>query len=580
MEYKFINRKGVTFLTSVISFLFLMVMFQITVYAKEQSITKGITIGDIDVSGMTQEEAMNSATAYIDSFLSQSIELDVDGNKVVVTAGELGYYWKNTDIVKDAAAHCSKGNVIERYKEAKDIEKKGIKYEFELDIDDEAMKNTINETCGQYNIPHVNASLTRVESGFTISKESSGRMIDMDKTVEDIHNYLLNEWNGSSAKQVVTVVDDNPVATVEDCERVKDLLGSYTTYFSTGSGNYNRNKNMENGIIFLNGITLCQGETMSVNSFLEPWTEDNGWLNAGTYVNGRVEDSLGGGICQVSTTLYNAVLLAELEIVERYNHSMSVGYVPLSMDAALAGTWKDLKVKNDTDTPIYIEGIYNPAGSLTFNIYGEETRPSNRRVEYVSETLSTVPSNEIIKQDPGLPSGYRAVTSSGHTGYTARLLKRVYVDNVLQSEEVVNKSSYSPSPTYVTIGTGAVPEPETPAEPQTPAVPQTPTTPQTPATPQTPTTPQTTTAQPSSAQGSSSGTQTGNTGAQQGANSSKPPTQQGASSSNSTAAQQGANSSKPPTQQGASSSNSTAAQQGANSSKPPTQQGANSSIPR
>ncbi|MDE7430836.1 MAG: VanW family protein [Lachnospiraceae bacterium] len=561
MEYTFIKNKANMLFTFVISFLFLMVMFQITVYAKDESITKGITIGDIDVSGMTQEEAMNSAAAYMDSFISQNIELDVDGNKVNVTAGELGYYWKNTDIVEEAALQCSEGNVLERYKQAKDIEKKGLHYEFELDVNDEVMKNTIDDKCGRYNIPHVNAKLTREGNGFTISKESSGRMIDMDKTVSDLHNYLLNDWDGGSVKQVVTVVDDNPVATVADCEKVKDLIGSFTTNFTTGSGNYNRNKNMENGINLLNGITLCQGETMSVNSFLEPWTEDNGWLNAGTYVNGKVEDSLGGGICQVSTTLYNAVLNAELEVVERFNHSMSVGYVKLSMDAALAGTWKDLKIKNNTDTPIYIEGIYNPSGSLTFNIYGVETRPANRRIEYVSETLSTVPSSEIVKQDPSLPAGYRKVTSSGHTGYTARLLKRVYIDGNLESETVVNRSSYSPSPTYVTIGTGAVPEPPTeqvpPAEPQTPEVPAEPQTPAVPA--------QVSPTQPTPAQGGNSGTQSGSTGTgnsssgtQQG-NSSKPNTSQQGSSSKPNTSQQGV-SNKPNTSQSGTGSRPSTAQ--------------------
>lgn len=543
MEYKIFKNKAVILSAFVISFLFLMFCFQNNVYAKDKSITKGITIGNIDVSGMTEEEAMNRAAEYIASFTSQNIELDVDGNKVNVTAGELGYYWKNTEIITDAAMHCSEGNVIERYKEAKDIEKNGIQYEFELDVNDEVMRNTINEKCGKYNIPHVNAKLTKTGSGFTISQESSGRMIDMDKTVSDLHAYLLNEWDGSSAKQMVTVVDDNPVATVADCERVKDLLGSFTTKFTTGSGNYNRNKNMENGIVLLNGITLCQGETMSVNSFLEPWTEDNGWLDAGTYVNGKVEDSLGGGICQVSTTLYNAVLNAELEIVERYNHSMSVGYVPLSMDAALAGTWKDLKIKNNTDTPIYIEGIYNASGSITFNIYGEETRPANRRVEYVSETLSTIPSSEIVKQDPSLPSGYRKVTSSGHTGYKARLWKKVYVDGVLQSEEVINKSSYSPSPTYVTVGTGVVQTTETPTT-QT-VVPETPSEPET-------TAPVQTTPEQPAQQGGSSGTQTENTGTT-GSNTSG--TQQGNTGGDSSGVQDNGGSSQTGTQQSGIGSN-------------------------
>ena len=458
------NKAIVIFMTVVC--VILLALFNVNVYAKDTTITKGITIGDIDVNGMTKDEAMNKANEYINSFTSKKIVLDVDGHKVEVTAGELGYYWKNTDIVDKAAEYCTEGDVISRYKEAKDIEKTGIKYEFEVDVNDEIMTNTINEKCGEYNIPHINAQLTKTGSSFTISQESSGRMIDMDTTVNAIHTFLLGEWNGTDSDFTVTVVDDNPIATVEDCEKVKDLLGTYTTKFSTGGSNYNRNKNMENGMELLNGITICQGETISANSFLEPWTESNGWKEAGTYVNGKVENSLGGGICQVSTTLYNAALLAEVEIVERYNHSMSVGYVPLSMDAALAGTWKDLKLKNNTDTPIYIEAIYDASGKLTFNIYGAETRPSNRTIEYVSETMSTIPSSQIVTENPSLPAGYRAVTSSGHTGSTARLLKRVYIDGVLQSEDVINKSSYASSPTYVTIGTGAAQEPE-PQEPDT-----------------------------------------------------------------------------------------------------------------
>ena len=446
-----------------ITLLTLNICFETKTFAKESTIPKGVTIGEIDLSGMTEQEAYAKVNDYIKSFTSPVVELEVDGNNVSVTVEELGFYWKNTGVIKEAVSFCEEGNVIERYKTAKDIEKKKVSYEFELDVNDEIMTNTINEKCGMYNIPHVNAKLLRVNGAFEITKEKAGKLIDLETNVNEIHDYLLNEWDGKSGfSREIKMVVDEPVATVEDCKRVDALLGTYTTTFSGGSGNYHRNKNMENGVNKLNAITLCQGEVLSVNSYLEPWTSGNGWHPAGTYVNGRVENSLGGGICQVSTTLYVAMLNAEIEIAERYAHSMSVGYVPLSMDAALAGTWKDLKVRNNTDTPIYIEAIYNPAGKITFNIYGKETRPANRKVEYKSEVLSTTPSSEIIKENPDLPTGYRAVTSSGHNGYKARLLKRVYVDGVLQSEEVVNKSSYASSPTYVTVGTGTVVAPETP----------------------------------------------------------------------------------------------------------------------
>ena len=94
-------------------------------------------------------------------------------------------------------------------------------------------------------------------------------------------------------------------------------------------------------------MVLYPGDTFSAYEVVSPFTEENGYYMAGSYLNGKVVDSLGGGICQVSTTLYNAVLLAELEIVERAPHSMIVNYVEPSSDAAIAGTYKDFKFKND-----------------------------------------------------------------------------------------------------------------------------------------------------------------------------------------------------------------------------------------
>ena len=111
---------------------------------------------------------------------------------------------------------------------------------------------------------------------------------------------------------------------------------------------------------------------------------DSGYAMAGSYLNGEVVDSMGGGICQVSTTLYNAVLRAELNVTERSPHSMTVHYVDLSEDAAIAGTYKDLKFVNSTEYPIYIEGYTTSDKKITFNIYGKETRDKNRTISFES----------------------------------------------------------------------------------------------------------------------------------------------------------------------------------------------------
>lgn len=171
-------------------------------------------------------------------------------------------------------------------------------------------------------------------------------------------------------------------------------------------------------------------------------------------MNGKVVDSLGGGICQVSTTLYNAVLKAELEVTERHNHSMIVGYVDPSADAAIAeSAGKDFKFVNNTEYPIYIEG-YTKDKNVTFNIYGKETRAENRKVRYESEVLEVInPPADVIYADAGQPIGYIVSDGSAHIGYKAKLWKIVTEDGVEVSRTQVNKSSYKMVPRSATVGT-------------------------------------------------------------------------------------------------------------------------------
>ena len=174
---------------------------------------------------------------------------------------------------------------------------------------------------------------------------------------------------------------------------------------------------------------------------------------AGSYLNGRVVDSLGGGICQVSTTLYNAVLRAELEVTERYNHSMIVTYVDPSADAAIAeSSGKDFKFVNNLDVPIYIEGIIE-GKKITFNIYGEETRSSDRQVTYESKVLEVInPPGELLYANASQPIGYLVRSDSAHIGYKAQLWKVVTENGVEVERTQVNSSSYKMVPASYQVG--------------------------------------------------------------------------------------------------------------------------------
>lgn len=209
---------------------------------------------------------------------------------------------------------------------------------------------------------------------------------------------------------------------------------------------------MTNGCNLIAGTTLYPGDEFSTYEAVSPFSKENGYFMAGSYLNGQVVDSLGGGICQVSTTLYNAVLRAELEVTERHNHSMIVTYVDPSADAAIAeSAGKDFKFVNNTEHPVYIDG-YVQGKDITFTIYGVETRSSDRKVEYVSEVISVIkPQSDIIYTDVAMPLG-KVVSQSAHIGYKAELWKVVSEKGVEVSREQVNSSSYKMVPRTATVG--------------------------------------------------------------------------------------------------------------------------------
>ena len=141
-----------------------------------------------------------------------------------------------------------------------------------------------------------------------------------------------------------------------------------------------------------------------------------------------------------------------MEIIQRQNHSMIVTYVKPSRDAASAGTYKDIKIQNNYSTPIYVEG-YTSGRKLTFTIYGKETRPANRKVEYVSETLgSTNPGEPQLIVDNTLAPGARVKVQSSHTGLRSRLWKVVTVDGVEQERTLLNKDTYNASKAIYRVG--------------------------------------------------------------------------------------------------------------------------------
>ena len=413
-------------------------------------IEKGIYIEDVDVSGMSAKEATKAVEEYVTSVMQTEFTLNVNKeDQIHATGQDLGLVWNNQEIIDEAVNYGIKGNIIQRYKAKKDLEHENKVFHVMFDLDNNQAKAFLTDKCSDFHMEAVNASLKKEDNTFTVEEGKEGLEVEIDQSLNAIKDYVNAEWNHESASIDLVTVIEEPKGNKEELSKVKDILGTFTTdYHTSGS---ERSANVANGCSLINGTTLYPGDTFSVYEAVSPFTRENGYHMAGAYLNGMVVESLGGGICQVSTTLYNAVLRAELQVDERFNHSMIVTYVDPSADAAISGTAKDFKFTNTTENPIYIEGV-TANKKITFTIYGVETRDSGREVTFESKVLKkTVPENEKIIADGGMPVGSISVQSV-HVGYVAELWKVVKEKGEEVSRTKVNDSTYQPSPKTATVG--------------------------------------------------------------------------------------------------------------------------------
>ncbi len=426
--------------------------------ADSKTIASGVYIGSLDVSGMTVDEAEQAVSSLVESQKNSEITLTVGEDKnLTIFGSDLGITWENTDVVNEAYALGHQGNIIQRYKALKDLEKSNHVFEIEYGFDDEALAAIIDRCSSSFDQEKVNYSLKKTDEGFVVTDGQTGYVVDKEASASVIKSFIQNELTPENATITLSVKEDKPLGSAEDLAKVKDILGTFTTSYKTSGAA--RSANVANGCSLINGTTVYPGEEFSVLDTITPFTEANGYFPAGSYLNGLVVESVGGGICQVSTTLYNAVLLAELEVTERHNHSMIVTYVEPSADAAIAESGgKNFKFVNNTEYPIYIEGSTTSDKHITFTIYGVETRDAGRKVSFKSEVLETTPASaDQFVCDSSQAVGYVG-TQSAHLGYKAQLWKIVTENGSEVSREVINSSNYKMVPKIVTIGTAGADE--------------------------------------------------------------------------------------------------------------------------
>ena len=312
----------------------------------------------------------------------------------------------------------------------------------------------IDQLCNDYLTEPQDATYTIQNGSISYVPHTLGVQFDREQALQVLEANRNNDQPYDIAVEITY-----PAVTLEQLKGslFQDNLGDYTSKYNPSE--VGRTKNVTLATQKINGTYLAPGDQFSFNTVVGERTAAAGFQNAKVYEGGNLVDGLGGGICQVSSTLYNAVLYADLGVVYRTNHSMPVTYAPLGRDATVSFGSIDFIFKNNKQYPVKV--VANASGgSLTISIWG--TKEDNRVVELSTERLSTIPYPTREVRDDSLAPGTKRVKQNGSDGAVINTYKTIKENGVVVSSEMIHKSYYNPIEKIVLVGPDKA---ETPAEP-------------------------------------------------------------------------------------------------------------------
>lgn len=428
-----------------------------TVKKWDEKIYPGVTVQNLNIGGMTKEEAkVKLKEAFEGEIDNKVLPINIEGKTFELKYSDISPSYDIEGTV-DEAFNCGKDSgLLEKYLMIKGKKQNEIGLAFSYDQD--KLKEFEEKVIKEVNQEPVNASVKIVEGKVQVEPEQDGIGVDIDVLDSKIREALNGNINSENEVDIEAEVTKAKI-TAEDLSKIKDVMGSFSTSYGTSAPG--RSHNIELATNSINGTILMPGETFSFNDVVGPRTEEAGFQEAGTYVGNKVEPGIGGGICQVSTTLYRAVMRANIRSTERTNHSMAVGYALPGLDATVAYGYLDYKFKNPYDFPIYIQG-YTAGKVVTYNIYGDTSALEGKTYDMVNEIIETLPPETKIVDDPTIDEGTEVNEGGGMTGYKATSYQVTYENGVEVNREKVATDTYTKVDVVIKKGT----KPVTPAEPE------------------------------------------------------------------------------------------------------------------
>ena len=413
-------------------------------------IYNGVTIGNIDVSGKSEQEAYNLVQDKLVNELNhKSIVLSMDDTIIRYEYKDFNVKYKIDEAVSEALRY---GKNLSIHKQKKLIKSNSKKHEISLDMecDNDSISKVISNIKKEIEEEPQDAKINIVDNKIVIEKEKIGIKIDDSVLINDINNGLNSDMSEDTMVEVKTI-EEEPSIKSENIAKIKNKMSSFSTDYS--SSDYNRAYNVELATSLVNGTILMPDEVFSYSEVSQKGIGK--YKDAPVYINNKVEQAEAGGICQVSTTLYRAVMKANIRSVERLNHSLPVGYAKLGLDATVAWGSIDYKFKNPYDFPIYIQGIAD-GGTVTFNVYGDVDALDGKTYNMENEIVETIEPSVSYIDDPELTVGTEVTDTYGNTGYKVKSYQITYENGVEINRELVATDNYAATETIIRRGTKVV----------------------------------------------------------------------------------------------------------------------------
>lgn len=419
-----------------------------------KGIYDGIYIENVNVSGMSIEQAVSQLTEKCSASDNKNLILRYMDKEKIIPLNQISFRYLIDESAVQAYKFGREGNIFQRISDITGLwfGKHNITLQNEFDL--QALTSILSDLKKTIDTDAKPAEVTYNKGAVNVVKDSPGWFLDIDNNLKIVENHIKEE----NFVVQLELQELKPYITYEDVKDISTIVSSFTTYFNPADRN--RTNNLAIASKKLDNYVILPGNTFSMDSALGPRTEDNGYLEAKIILKNRYVDSPGGGICQVTTTLYDAVLKAGLKIVQRTPHSMPSVYCDPGQDATIAEGIIDFKFKNDSDYAVCIS-TYLEGNHLTIRILGQKPE-KNYTVKLKSEIFDEYPPTEVeYVVDDTVPIGQEVLSREAKNGCRAIVYRETYDANgKLIKREKISEDKYKPvqqqfkvnSVTYEKIG--------------------------------------------------------------------------------------------------------------------------------